>query len=137
VFASISIILNAFAALVRPVRPDGDDAYYCQDYRGTDHLCTSTEIWWSSINQASFPTSIACLAVSATFLGFYESYVPLLAPTTAPSSGAVTVVRVVTAAEAAELRMAARAPDVRGVVPGFELVALPTGKFGSGSSGHQ
>ena len=135
VFASVGVLVGAFymPSLVEYTVPELDKARYSVPSR--------TQTWAIAAFVASLPANLGCIAGCATFLALYDRHVPdITVPTgTAgawassggvglpPHMGTPTIVRIVTEAEAAQMRMAAQPPPTVGSVPGFDLVAVPRG----------
>ena len=100
-----------------------------------------TLTWAITAFVASLPANLGCIAGCAAFLALYDRHVPAFTVPTGtagagagsgvvglpPHMGAPTIVRIVTEAEATQMRMAAQPPPTVGSVPGFDLVAVPRG----------
>jgi len=105
-----------------------------------------TLTWLITAFVASLPANLGCIAGCAAFLALYDRHVPTFTVPSGggsasagggsgqfslpPHIGAPTIVRIVTEAEAAQMRMAAQPPHAVGSVPGFDLVAVPRGGCG-------
>ena len=100
-----------------------------------------TLTWAITAFVASLPANLGCIAGCAAVLALYDRHVPAFTVPTGtagagagsgvvglpPHMGAPTIVRIVTEAEATQMRMAAQPPPTVGSVPGFDLVAVPRG----------
>ena len=94
---------------------------------GTDQEGENPVLWaWViTATVAALPANVGCIAVCSTILALYDRSPYASSLGGWGGSAGTTIVRVVTEAEAQELRMGVRPYHVEGSVPGFDLVALP------------